>query len=255
MLQPLNAYGPHAFVQDYTKFNAALELLREALHPLAAASILSMDDSITWMRSYSFLRDDRFVAMLNDPLVTNRRKSCIWRTYIAVNLAALAVSSQGDFIEAGCLDGFTASKIDEFVALQDKGKRYNLYDLFEWKPGDQHKDKPGLQSGQLYEEVKLRFSSKQYVHIHKGDIRSTLTATLPEVLAFVHIDLNHAESELFVLESVSEKMTKGGIILLDDYGWLNFSETKIALDSLIKDKNMPTPIELPTGQAFMLFQE
>jgi O-methyltransferase len=253
MLQPIGGTGPNAFIRDQVKYQSALQLLRESLDPAVSPSLLAMDDCITWMRSYSFLRDDWFLSIINNPEVSDRRKSCIWRLYIAICLAKAASRNEGDFIEAGCLDGFTANKIDEFLNLQNLRKNYFLFDLFEWKPGDPHKNKPGLQSASLYDQVKETFDGRDHVHVLKGDIKETLLHSLPDKLAFVHIDLNHAQSELFVLQNIAHRMASGGIVLLDDYGWLNFADSKIALDGLIERLSLPRPIELPTGQAFLLF--
>jgi hypothetical protein len=74
----------------------------------------------------------------------------------------------------------------------------------------------------------------------KGDI----TLTLPDFisqnpalkLSLVHIDVDVYEPTLVILECIWERLVKGGIVMLDDYGLVE-GETK-AVDVFFKDKNI-----------------
>ena len=70
--------------------------------------------------------------------------------------------------------------------------------------------------------------------------------------SFAHIDLNNAEPESFCLEYLTPRMSKGGCIVLDDYGWWGYSEQKVALDEIANKYNLDI-LELPTGQGVIFF--
>ena len=54
-----------------------------------------------------------------------------------------------------------------------------------------------------------------------------------------------------VLEYIFDKMTKGGIIILDDYGWMAYEDQMTKEKKFFNDKNLKV-LELPTGQGMVL---
>lgn len=50
---------------------------------------------------------------------------------------------------------------------------------------------------------------------------------------------------------VLPKLSPGGVVIFDDYGWWAYSAQKIALDPIIKRNNCDV-LELPTGQALLM---
>ena len=53
------------------------------------------------------------------------------------------------------------------------------------------------------------------------------------------------------MEKILPILSKGGAIILDDYGWWGYSAQKIALDPII-EKHGYKILELPTGQALLM---
>lgn len=76
------------------------------------------------------------------------------------------------------------------------------------------------------------------VEIVKGDILKTLPNYLKEnpalKISLLHIDVDLYEPTKYVLETLFERVTKGGIIILDDYG--AFAGTNKAVDDFFGDK-------------------
>ena len=52
----------------------------------------------------------------------------------------------------------------------------------------------------------------------------------PQKISFIHIDINSADAEIGALEKLFDRVTPGGTIIFDDYGWLGYPEQKIAKD-------------------------
>lgn len=76
------------------------------------------------------------------------------------------------------------------------------------------------------------------VEIIKGDILKTLDEYVinnPHLkISLLHIDVDLYEPTKFILENLYEKVTKGGIIILDDYG--AFAGTNKAVDDFFESK-------------------
>jgi len=70
----------------------------------------------------------------------------------------------------------------------------------------------------------------------------------PNVLIFLHIDLNSEKPTLETLRFFFRNIVSGGIILFDDYGDRAFVKTKLSIDNFLNDKD-GSMLKLPTGQA------
>ncbi len=255
-MQPKKTLEPHYFtganfnIVDMEKFKKALELLQESLFD-KGATLYASDNIITWNRNLSFLRDDYFIRIIRDEKNTGVEKSILWRLYVLLYFAEMAGQREGDFVELGCHTGFTAGHVVQKVDFKKLGKKYYLYDLFEWKEGDKHTHLPGHDNKNMYEEVKARFASFPFVRIIKGSVPESLSQGFPEKIAFAHIDMNHPDPEVGALERVLPILSSGGVIIFDDYGWWGYSAQKMALDPII-ERNGLKVLELPTGQGLLI---
>jgi hypothetical protein len=59
----------------------------------------------------------------------------------------------GDFVECGTYKGTTLKDILEECNLKKYGKKYWLFDLFEWKDGVEHTHLPEHDNPQMYVDV------------------------------------------------------------------------------------------------------
>jgi O-methyltransferase len=240
--------GAHFNVKDMALFKNSIEGLRKSLHTPDA--FFCADNVITWNKNLSFLDEKFFQGLLGDEAVDVIRKSIIWRTYILRYFANLVKNFSGDFLEVGCYQGWTAEAIIEKVDFKSINKKYFLYDLFEHQDTDVHHSLP-KHSTHLYDEVCTRFSRHSFVKIIKGNIPESFSLEFPDSIAFAHIDLNQAPAEVGALERILPRMAKGGVIILDDYGWWGYRKQKEAEDPLLKKFNLEV-LELPTGQGIVM---
>lgn len=250
MLKPLSFQGFSYNIADMAMFTQGVELIKESLSDKGASLFVS-DNIITWNRNYSFLRDDFFLGMLNTPGYAYVEKSLIWRTYVLLHFAEHASKIAGDFVELGCHTGHTAANIIKKVDFRKLSKSYFLYDLFEWKEGDEHTRMDGHKNPHMYEDVVKRFSAYEFVRVIKGSVPKSFSAGFPEKIAFAHIDMNHPVPEAGALEMVLPRLSRGGIVVLDDYGWWGYCKQKIALDPIVRKHNLSV-LELPTAQGIIL---
>ena len=250
-LEPKALSGVQFNIIDLEKYNMAMKLLRESLRDGMAHSMFCADNLITWNRNLSFMREEPFSSMLQDPNRDDVEKSTIWRRYILLYFAKLTLDLDGDFVECGAYKGTTAKDVLEECDLKKFGKKYWLYDLFEWEDGDEHTRLEEHDNPQMYEDVVARFSEYKDVQIIKGFVPESFSEGFPDSIAFCHIDMNHPVPEAGALRAVMPKLVKGGIVIFDNYGWWDYSAQKIALDKIALSFGHRI-LELPTGQALLI---
>jgi len=250
MYQPVRMNGFNFNVVDVDKFRKGMELISDSLFD-KGATLFCSDNVITWNKNLSFLRDEFFQEILDNDKNSLIEKSVIWRTYILLYFAEISSLVEGDFMELGCHTGYTASEVIRKVKFNDISKKYFLYDLFEWIEGDEHTHLAGHDNPRMFEDVQERFAKFDFVKIIKGSVPKSFSNGFPDKIAFAHIDMNHPDPEVGALKAVLPKLSKGGAVILDDYGWWGYRAQKIALDPIIKANGLNV-LELPTGQGLIL---
>lgn len=211
--------------------------------------IFTGDNLITFGRNLSFLQDQRFTESWGRFATTPVEKAIVWRVYVLCWAANSVISRGilGDLVECGCYKGVTAQIIANYVDFSSlKDRTYYLYDLFEHDPSMDHHSMPE-HGPNLFNQVVANFSSMSNVKVLKGEVPEVMEQASPEKIAFMHIDLNGPEAEIGALEKLFDRMSPGGILVLDDYGWLAYRAQKVAEDSWLESRGYKV-LELPTGQ-------
>jgi O-methyltransferase len=111
---------------------------------------------------------------------------------------------------------------------------------------------PGDFSGTSLFEVQKFLSSFAFVDYHKGTIPQTLQSVENRLFAFVHIDVDLYESAKSCCAFFYPRLSKGGMMIFDDYGFLGYAQSaKRAVDEFFDDKP-EEPIVFPTGQSLII---
>jgi len=102
------------------------------------------------------------------------------------------------------------------------------------------------------DDVKKSLKKFQSIIFHPGCIPETFKPIRDNSFAFVHIDVDLYRSSFDCCEFFYERMTKGGIMIFDDYGFEKFKESaKKAVDDFFNDKP-EVPISLHTAQCLLI---
>lgn len=249
-LAPFNMTGGLCNIADQDSFYRGLALMKHSLFDKGETFFCS-DNLITWNKNLSFLREEFFINLLKDEKNSFIEKTIVWRTYTLLYFAEFASAAEGDFLEVGCHTGYTAATVIKKLGFEKLHKTYFLYDLFEWKEGDEYTHLAGHDNPRMFEDIQERFREFNFVTIVKGSVPESFSAAFPEKIAFAHIDMNHPAPEAAALQAVLPRLSKGGAVVLDDYGWWGYAAQKIALDPIIKEHGLSV-LELPTGQGLIL---
>jgi len=164
---------------------------------------------------------------------------------------------EGDFAECGIYKGGTAYLIS--LILKDNSnhqKTLHLFDTFSGMPKSANEDESHHKEGDYddtsVDAVKEYLSDYSFVEFHPGLIPETFEAVTNKKFAFVHIDVDIYQSIQDCCKFFYERMTKGGIMIFDDYGFQGYElATKKAVDDFFIAKP-EIPITLRNGQCLVL---
>ena len=163
-----------------------------------------------------------------------------------------------NFVECGVGEGISAFfSLREIVnnPKSSTSSQMHLYDAWAKMKKDFLLDDE-LNSEGKYSELNIEMAKenlkefKQITTYHKGYIPESFNKEPkdPVSINYIHIDLNSAIPTLEALKFFFPRLEERGIILFDDYGAVNYIQTRKIINEFFKDKN-GILFEIPTGQA------
>jgi hypothetical protein len=165
---------------------------------------------------------------------------------------------RGDTAECGVYKGASSYLILE--AIEKLGKTHHAFDSFEGLSEPGLKDKvsgkriPKWQKHDLTsleDEVRNNLAGFENLKIYKGWIPERFREISDKRFSFVHIDVDIYQPTYDSLVFFYPRMSPGGIILFDDYGFESCPGVKRACDEYLTGKKERL-IHLPTGQGMII---
>jgi O-methyltransferase len=242
------------------------EEIENEYYLLRKKDITYSNDLLYTFHNADFLKDPLFVESYNlgkktDGETLLKNYDIEWRIHVLCWAASHACKLNGDFVDCGVHTGIFARAVINYVGFEQTGKTYFLLDTFNGlseKYSTQNELKRNISMGYdkedsetLYNQVKETFRDFN-VKIIRGPVPETLSEVKSEEIAFLSIDMNCVEPEIYALDFFWEKMVKGGVIILDDYGYANsHNDQKIAHDEFANSKGVQI-LTLPTCQGLLI---
>jgi predicted O-methyltransferase YrrM len=229
-----------------------------ALRALVAAAAIGdpagpwfiADNLITFGHAHGFLADPRFVGAVLAEQPSQVERAIAWRTHTLCWAAESCLSVVGDYMECGTYEGYSMAVVLRYLGGLT-GRQCWLYDLFDPQGGTGEGQRLPAHGAELFEKVRARFSAWRNVRVIRGKVPDALDATEPPCIAFVHIDMNNPLAERGALEVLFDRISRGGMILFDDYGWTGYHEQKAVADAFMREHELAV-LELPTGQGLVV---
>jgi hypothetical protein len=182
------------------------------------------------------------------------------RIYALCNAIRYIVNNQisGDIVECGVWKG--GSVMAAMLTLIDLGKTKQniyLYDTFEGmtEPSDKDISIEGKNALNVFmekqeNEEKWVYSSlndvknavystgydKEKIHFVKGKVEDTLPEFAPDCISLLRLDTDWYESTHHELIHLFSRISKGGVIIIDDYG--HWKGAREAVDEYIRENNI-----------------
>jgi O-methyltransferase len=173
------------------------------------------------------------------------------RIGLALSFLDYALEVEGDVVEFGVHYGHTAVALNRRLQAQGSDKNLWLFDSFEGMPEISNPLDSAWERGDLaapVEVVERVFKDDERVKIVPGFFSDSLPKHPDLKLAFCHVDADLYESIKECIEYIMPRLSPGGIIVFDDYGFRSCPGAKVAIHEAFDAMNQPvTP--LPTGQA------
>jgi len=142
------------------------------------------------------------------------------------------------------LDGYDLANAS--VTLIDKFDQDSVDGLTGEKTG--HKT---IRYADSASKVQERFNQLGNTNVVQGLVPKILDSIIIPQLSFIHIDLNAAKPEVDALEILFPYLKRGGYVILDDYGFPEFIESRIAHQKLSRKIGYDI-LSLPTGQGLII---
>jgi len=173
----------------------------------------------------------------------------VTRAYMLYQFLLNAREISGAAAEIGVWRGGTGQLITTILS----DKPIFLFDTFEGLPEvapkhDKNYHVKGEFGNTSYEQVNHLFSENNNVTIVKGVFPKSINDNISRInnFCFVHVDVDLYQSAIDCCEYFYPRLSKGGIIIFDDYGFGTCPGVRHAVDEYFRDKK--GHFYLTTGQ-------
>lgn len=221
--------------------------------PLAYAA-----DGLYTSHNADFMNDPRFAAAYAAGKATGSWHGweLPWRAYIVCTTAEMCARIPGDFVECGVNKGGYAAMIAKYLNFRTLDRQMYLLDTFEGFDLSQMTEREretiatNYQYDACYEEVRRTFARYDNIHLIRGSVPGTLDEVPSDSIAYLSIDMNCVAPEIAAAEYFWDRMSPGGVIVLDDYGQSRHIAQKEAFDQFAAERGVSIMC-LPTSQGLI----
>ena len=229
----------------------------------------SYDDDyiVTWKQSIDFMQDPKFLHAYEMCMDSDRARgnpmfsglNITWRVAMSCWIGRHAAHLPGDFVECGVNTGGRSLAVCDYLDFNTIDKSFYLFDTYNGIPIDMASASEhgrAVMENELYydecfELVRRNFAPYPRAVLVRGAIPETLNDVRIDEVAYLHIDMNIAAPERAAIEHFWPKMTRGGIVYLDDYGWTPYRAQKDTMDEFAAAQGVEIMM-LPTGQGLLI---
>lgn len=234
--------------------------LIKILQAFAKPKITYSQDGLTTVHNTGFMAEPDFVQAEKAGAATGSWANVHWRVHTILWAANQCLHVEGDFVECGTNKGGFARSIVEYHDLPAFNKIFYLLDTFEGLADEllTEKEKAAGKKEHFeneykdcYAQVTAAFKPFPFVKIIKGMVPDTLPQIPSDKIAFLSIDMNCIVPEIAALNYFWDKLSKGGIILLDDYAYVTCDLQYEAHNAWAAEKGIKI-LTLSTGQGLIV---
>jgi O-methyltransferase len=227
------------------------------------------DRLTVWNKSVTFMSDPRFIRayrrgmdsghMIGRPKGSSEDIHIEWRIAICCWAGWHAKQLEGDFVECGTNTGIMSLAVCDYTDFNSLDKSFFLFDTFRGVPDEQidnyeraiENETRSSHYEECYERTRSNFAPFPRAQLVRGKVPDTLNSVVIDRVAYLCIDMNIAYPEKAALEHFWPKLTRGAVVILDDYGWVQCRRQKEVLDASAQQLGARIFL-LPTGQGMML---
>jgi hypothetical protein len=259
-----DTYSPLDKISKLPMAHSILEIIRRIvkkplvllLH-LFLGQVTYFKAGIVTNKNCDFMKEPKFIKAYNAGMKQHDMPNTdIWRYHINHWAISHAKRLKGDFVECGVYRGsITMSNIVYIDFESVKDRKYYLFDTFcgldkEFSTKEEYGRWDGLYLD-CYKFVVSSFKKYPNVVIVKGIVPISLSQVKIDKVAYLSIDMNAALPEFEALKYFWPKLVRGGIVVLDDYGWPTCEKQKALADVFAESAGIKI-LSLPNGQGVLI---
>lgn len=174
------------------------------------------------------------------------------RCYAILQLLLNSMSVNGSVVECGVYKGGTLKMIASLMRRFNNAKTLYAFDTFDGMP-DVDEEKDDHHKGD-FADTDLQ-SVVEYVGFErltaiKGFIPESFSRVDCNSICFAHVDVDIYKSVVDCCEFIWPRLSVGGVIVFDDYGFSQCYGARLAADEFFSKRSV-YPLVLETGQAIV----
>lgn len=237
--------GKELIIRLLQAFNLSMTAL-----PFLYKSVLTEDRDKYRPFYQPWLDDPEFTATWENS--KNVSTSRIQTFYFLSAFSKSVRQVDGVFCECGVYKGGTADLLGRIAKSQ--GKTLHLFDTFAGMPEQTPKFdyfKLGSFSDTSLEGVQSHLRHHDNIEFHPGKLPDTLNELGDARISFAHVDVDQYVSTKECLGRISQRLSPGGIVIVDDYGRPGTPGARFAVEEVCREVGWE-PVALPTGQCVIV---
>ncbi len=167
----------------------------------------------------------------------------------------------GDVVECGCWKGHSSFLIASILDGHGFSGEFSIFDSFEGGLSDKSVEdanaRVAMDADQVAEEKQHFASTEDQLHyvlkpfsfykLYKGWIPDRFSEVEERRFAFVHIDVDLYQPILDALEFFYPRMDRGGVIVVDDFGFTQFPGAKASVQKFLDENSCEMTFASLTG--------
>ncbi|HLF94640.1 MAG TPA: TylF/MycF/NovP-related O-methyltransferase [Planctomycetota bacterium] len=196
----------------------------------------------------SWPHDEAFLGAL-EPFEGRGNRRALDRKWMLDQLLKLARKVEGDTAECGTWRGGSS-----WLICRGLGRTHHAFDSFEGLSQPDDRDGTHFTKGELAvteEEFRSRLAGFEGLRVYKGWIPSRFPEVADRRFSLVHVDVDLHQPTRDSVDFFYPRLNRGGVLLLDDYGFRICPGAREAIDDFFRGKPEPV-LELPTGQGLVI---
>jgi hypothetical protein len=183
-----------------------------------------------------------------------------WRAHIACWAAQHGLSLEGDFVECGVHTGLLSVTICNYLDFAKQDRKFWLFDTWSGIPVEGIEGEEAAKAelmnrsfygSDAYELAVRNFEPFPNAKLVRGALPGTLELSSTEKIAYMSVDLNNVRAEKAVIEALWPKISKGAMIVLDDYGFTGHEDQHDMWDAFAQSVGKMI-VTVPTGQGIVI---
>lgn len=214
------------------------------------------EDGLVTINNADFLNDAGFIRAYEAALRQQPDTWIRWRSYVVQWAAHHAMRLEGDFVECGVNRAFLSmSAMTSVDFKQATDRHFYLFDTYcGLVPKQVSADDAAAYRNRYtdtYDFVRDTFRDWSNVTVVRGVVPDSLSMVPIGRVAYLSIDMNCVKPEIDAMKYFWPRMTPGGVIILDDYGFPGHEAQKRAADGFAVTVGVKV-LTLPTGQGLII---